>query len=170
MKFLPLIFCGLLSFSLLQGCASSSNPEIKLSNMQLRHLTTKEFQADNETTFKAVLSVLQDQNYIIKNADIDSGFISCEKQVDLDTNSNVVLMKLFVDTTYSEHNKILISATISQQSKDSSRVRLNIQSITVGDGVFANATEEATFITDNTIYTSLFNQISTEIARLKALE
>ena len=55
---------------LLIGC-SNSTPQ--LSQMQTREMTTKEIQANFKTTFKATMSVLQDQDYIIENTDFNSG-------------------------------------------------------------------------------------------------
>ena len=50
-------------------------PPPQLSPMQKRQLTTKLFECSFENAYRATLSILQDQGYIIKNTDMSSGLI-----------------------------------------------------------------------------------------------
>jgi len=66
------------SFALIIICFIGNiacTPEPQLSPMQVRQITTKLFDSDYETVYRACLTVLQDQGYIIKNTDMDSGLI-----------------------------------------------------------------------------------------------
>ncbi len=47
----------------------------KLSPMQKRQITTRMFECDYECGYRASLTILQDQGYVIKNTDMDSGLI-----------------------------------------------------------------------------------------------
>lgn len=162
-----LLFSLLLSILFLMGGCTNTQP--KLSQMQIREITTKELKGDYKTVFKATMTILQDQNYIIENADIDTGLISCEKVVEKETTTGDILMILFVDARHGASSKVNISATFTEISKQATRVRLNIQETVITKSSFGND-ENSIFITDKGIYDSLFNQIMVETERLKALK
>lgn len=163
-KILVGLLLGMIVF--LGGCTSS---QPKLSQMQIREITTKELEGDYKTVFKATMTILQDQNYIIKNADIETGLISCEKAVEKETTTGDVLMILFVDARYGVNSKVNVSATLTNLNKNVTRVRLNIQETVIEKSSFGND-EKSIFVTDKVIYDSLFNQITVETERLKALK
>lgn len=156
------------SIFLLIGASGCTTSQPKLSQMQIREITTKELGGDYKTTFKATMSVLQDQNYIINNASLDTGLISCEKIVEKETSTGDVLMILFVDTRYGSSSKINISAVLTGINKKTTKLRLNIQETTIEKSSFGTD-ETSIFVVEKEIYDSLFNQIKVEIERLKAL-
>ncbi|MGB9765839.1 MAG: hypothetical protein ACPLZD_10880 [Candidatus Saccharicenans sp.] len=69
------IYCLAFMLFLCLIISEACTPEPKLSPMQIRQITTKLFDSDYETVFRACLTVFQDQGYIIKNTDMDSGLI-----------------------------------------------------------------------------------------------
>lgn len=148
------------------GC---TNTQPQLSQMQVREITTKEIEGDYKTVFKATMTILQDQNYIINNAGLDTGLISCEKLVDKESSFGDVMMVLFVDARYGVSSKVNISATLTEVTKKVTKLRLNIQETVIEKGTFGN-NEKATFVMNKEIYDSLFNLISVETERLKALK
>lgn len=151
---------------LLGGCTSS---QPKLSQMQMREITTKEISGEYKLVFKATMTVLQDQNYIIHNANMDTGLISCEKSVKKETTAGDILMTLFVDSRYGAGSKVDVSATFTELTKNVTRVRLNIQETVIEKRSFGNDTNSV-FVANKEIYDSLFNQIMVETERLKALK
>lgn len=156
------------SIFLLIGATGCTSSEPKLSQMQIREITTKELRGDYKTTFKATMSILQDQNYIIKNASLDTGLISCEKIVEKETTTGDILMVLFVDSRYGSSSKVNISAVLTEMNKKTTKLRLNIQETVIEKSSFGTD-ETAVFVINKEIYDSLFNQIKVEIERLKAL-
>lgn len=64
-------FSIFLLLTILVGCATGP----QLSQMQIRQLTTKMIEGSYENVFRATMAVLQDQGYIIKNTDMNSGLI-----------------------------------------------------------------------------------------------
>ena len=152
---------------LLIGC-SNSTPQ--LSQMQIREMTTKEIQADFKTTFKATMSVLQDQDYIIENTDFNSGLIVAEKEVNKETTAGDVLMTIFVDLRHNRNGKVKVSATVASVSDNVTKLRINIQEKNIRRGTFGSADETITNIQDKRVYEVLFNQISTEVERMKAMK
>ncbi|CAL7906538.1 hypothetical protein [Fusobacterium necrophorum] len=148
------------------GC-SSTTPQ--LSQMQIREITTKEIEADFKTTFKATMSVLQDQDYIIENTDFDSGLIVAEKEANKETTAGDVLMVLFVDMRHRRSGKVRVSATVTEVTKETTKLRINIQEKSITKGTFNSGSEDIINIQDKKIYDTLFNQISTEVERIKAI-
>lgn len=62
------------------------------SQLQIREFQTKVFNTGNtEKVMKAMLNVLQDDDYIIKNAVLDLGIINAEKVVDIETFAGVMI-------------------------------------------------------------------------------
>ncbi|WP_338964951.1 hypothetical protein [Fusobacterium nucleatum] len=152
---------------LLIGC-SNSTPQ--LSQMQIREMTTKEIQANFKTTFKATMSVLQDQDYIIENTDFNSGLIVAEKEVNKETTAGDVLMTIFVDPRHNRNGKVKVSATVASVSDNVTKLRINIQEKNIRRGTFGSVDETITNIQDKRVYEVLFNQISTEVERMKAMK
>lgn len=156
-----------LSIVFLFGGCTNTKPQ--LSQMQIREITTKEIEGDYKTVFKATMAILQDQNYIINNASLDTGLISCDKNVEKETTGGDILMILFVDARHGASSRVNVSATLTELSKTVTKVRLNIQETIIQRSSYGNR-ESTVFLTNKEIYDSLFNQISVENERLKALK
>jgi len=62
----------ILGFMFFVGCAVQP----QLSPLQKRQITTRLFDAGYENTYRSILTVLQDQGYIIKNTDMNTGLIN----------------------------------------------------------------------------------------------
>lgn len=157
-------FMFLVSALFFVGCTSS---QPKLSQMQVREITTKELQGDYKTVFKAAMSVLQDQEYIIENTDFNSGLIVCTKEVNPDMSAGDVMMVLFVDMRHSRAAKVKVSATINEINDKVTSIRLNVQEIKVESGSFGNKKENVVNIQNKEVYDQIFNQIRVEVERRK---
>lgn len=135
-----------------------------MSTMQFREMTSKDINGDYRTIFKAVMTVLQDQDYIINNTDFDSGLIVCQKQVEKSQ-----MDKNFFELLFIVNSNINISATVTELNKTTSKVRLNIQEKTITYDEYNNV-ENVTNVKNPEIYNTLFNQIKLEVERLKAMK
>ncbi len=84
MKYLIFIFIILFSIN---GCTIVSTPkksEGEQTQLQVRQFQTREFDTnDIKLVMKALINVLQDDDFIIKNAVVDLGLISASKEIDL---------------------------------------------------------------------------------------
>lgn len=164
------LFCLLVGLSIFfVGCAGTK-PKVQLSQMQIREMTTKEIQGDFKTTFKATMSVLQDQDYIIENTDFNAGLIVAEKELNKETTAGDVLMVIFVDSKHKRSGKVKVSATLSSISDNVTKLRINIQEKNITKGSYGSSDEDIANIQDKKVYTVLFKQISTEVERLKAMK
>jgi len=69
---------------LLAGCVTQSITPPK-TQLEIRALQTREYEdRDTKMVMKALIDVLQDEGFMIKNADSNLGFISAQKEVDIE--------------------------------------------------------------------------------------
>lgn len=150
------------------SCVGAPSTSTNLSTMQVREMTTKEMHGSYKDVFKAVMTVLQDNDYILKSSDLGTGLVVAEKDIDPKMNAGDVMMKVFVDFTHRRNIQVRVSVTISEVSRGVSKVRLNIQEKNKGSGVFSSSSERNVNIQHKEVYLNLFNQIRTELERIKA--
>lgn len=149
----------------------SCTTEIQLSPMQIRQITTKMFDCRYETAYRASLTVLQDQGYIIKNTDMDSGLIVAN--VDRSTKTgNQVLQILLVGYAYDKGTEVEVSCIVNELNEFTSEIRINIQEVNYGRSSWLSGTskQDSKQIYNPEIFQSLFNDINVEIKRREAFE
>jgi hypothetical protein len=116
----------------LQGCAA---PEVKpeQSQLQIREFQSRTFETkDTKMVLKAMLNVLQDDGFIVKNADADLGLLTATKEVDV-TDTNAKAWSQFGSAlsgkpgaAYRKNSIIEASANISGYGSQT-KVRINFQ-------------------------------------------
>jgi len=150
---------------------SSCMPTPQLSPMQKRQITTRLFECSYENAYRASLTVLQDQGYIIKQTDMDSGLILA--MVDRKTaGGDQFLQALFLGHIPDKGTNIEVSCIANKINDDSTDIRLNIQEVKYGESSKFSGTsqQDSKQIWDPRIYESIFNDIRIEIARREAME
>lgn len=151
----------------ISGCAVQP----QLSPVQKRQLTTKLFDSSYETTYRAILTVLQDQGYIIKNTDMNTGLINATVDRKLDTDAQVAQVVMF--GAYGARGlQIDASFMVNKISESRTEVRLNMQETKYGQTSIWTGTSQKSVkqILEPEIYNQLFNEIRTEIKRREAME
>ena len=71
------------------GCAVTQ--VAPLTPLEIQQIQSRTFEADKETTFRSVVSVLQDLGYTIKSADLNTGFITAESAAESDKTSKLLI-------------------------------------------------------------------------------
>ncbi len=80
MKKSRLILASLLV--LCSGCAPKAQP--LQTQLQTREFQTRSYETnDMKMVMKALLNVLQDDGYIVKNANVDLGLLTATKEIDI---------------------------------------------------------------------------------------
>lgn len=70
-----LLVCG--------GCAQRSH-EVEMSQLQIREIQSRTFSSqDSKVVLKEMVNVMQDDQFIVKNASFDLGLLTGEKDVDI---------------------------------------------------------------------------------------
>ncbi len=147
----------------ISGCATT-NP--KISPMQIRQITTKQIDGDYENIYRASLTVLQDNGYIIKNTDMNSGLIVAN--VDRETSQASQFMQAFwVGYVYDKGTTVELSVMVNKLNEAASEIRINIQEINYTQFGGKNTIKQ---IYDEKLYNNLFNTIVTEVKRREAMK
>ena len=154
-------------FTLLIGILGSGCKTVpQLSPMQKRQLTTRVINGNHKMVFKSVMTVLQDNEYIIKEAKMDSGLITAEVNRESD-----FFTQLFTYSKYSgSSNKgtiVEVSAIVNELNASASEVRITIQ-----EKVYSSSggTTSSKQIYDQKIYKALFDSIIVEVKRKEAMQ
>jgi len=161
---LPAMVTGLCLF--LCGCAAGP----KLTPMQIRQLTVRQIDGSYENTYRATMTVLQDNGYVIKNTDMDSGLIV--GTIDKETSGGSQFMQaLFAGHVEDKGRVYEASCMVGKLSDTTSEVRINIQETTYGQSSAFSGTskQKAKQIYDQETYAALFNAITIEVKRREAL-
>ncbi|HRT61843.1 MAG TPA: hypothetical protein P5551_05730 [Syntrophales bacterium] len=123
-----LIFICCLTLFVTYGCATTG-PTTEKTQLQIREFQTRSYSnCDSKMVMKAMLNVLQDDGYIVKNAVTDMGLLSAEKTVDVQNLGEAVAMAFFagVHARWKKASVVECTANVSDYGKQT-RVRVNFQ-------------------------------------------
>ncbi len=157
------------SLLFMMGCASTP-PQPTLSPMQIRQMSTKEFNGNYKQVMKSTIVVLQDQGYIIQNTDFNTGLIFAEKDVEKEATSQEAWDRILIGhaAKVTKGAKIKVTATVDERSSVVSEVRFNAQQVDIKGNTFGDSMGSPVAIQDPIVYKSLFDQITVELERTKA--
>lgn len=144
----------------LVGCASAPQP--KMTQLQLRELQTRTFEtADAKLVMKAMLNVLQDDGFVVKNAVMDLGLLSATKEVDLEDKRQSGWVKFFAgdEAVYTKNMEMEASANVTILGKQA-QVRVNFQKKVYNN---KGAVEKIESIQDAEYYQDFFSKVSKAI-------
>lgn len=133
--FTKICFCLMLLME--SGCGTTSMPGMLLdkkapqkTQLEIRQMQTRTYQIkDRKLVMKAMLNVLQDDDFIIEQVNMDLGFFNAQKEVDVE-NSGEKFWQTFwwgkAYATYKKNQIIDVTANISEFGDDM-RVRVNFR-------------------------------------------
>lgn len=122
MKFLVLVLITLVS------CIQVPQKPLR-SQLEVRELQTREYTAkDLKQVMKAVIGALQDDGFIIRNADKELGFINASRELDVMNPNTAMWAQIFEgqNARYQKTSIMEASANVSEFGKDV-RVRIVFQ-------------------------------------------
>jgi len=138
--------------------------------MQKRQLTTRVLNGSYEDTFRATLTVFQDQNYVIRNTDMQSGLIVAG--VDrAESGGSQFAQALILGYVANKGTEVEISCMVNKLSTDATEIRLNIQEASYGQSsAWSGSSKQNTKqIFDPILFRNLFNEIEIELRRRQAI-
>lgn len=112
----------------LVACATTGVAPQK-TQLQIRQFQTRNYETnDIKMVMKALLNVLQDDGFIVKNAVPDLGLLSAEKSVDIENKGEAFLAALFAgaNAVWKKASVIECTANVSEFG-NTTRVRANFQ-------------------------------------------
>jgi len=134
-----LVVLGLLSL-ILSGCAELAYRTVKgamaagkveeegppKSQLQIRELQTRMYDTpDTKMVLKTMLSVLQDDGFIVKEANVELGLLSATKDVSVESKG-AAFWGSFFDVAWEKNAIVEATANVSEFGKQT-RVRVNFQ-------------------------------------------
>jgi len=122
-----LVFVVAIAF-VIAGCATTGVQPEK-TQLQIREFQTKSYETkDSKMVMKAMLNVLQDDGFIVKNAVLDLGLLVAEKTVDVE-NSGEAFLAVFFEGANARWKKASIIECTGNVTEfgDTVKVRVNFQ-------------------------------------------
>ncbi len=110
------------------GCASTGSAvDPRMTQLGIRSFQTRTYDTtDTLMVMKALLNVLQDEFYIVKNADTTLGLITATKEVDLEDRGFFSRLFRDEDDRWKKHCLVECSGNVSSFGSQT-RVRMNFQ-------------------------------------------
>ena len=147
-----------LAAAVLAGCATDGGPQAAppRTQVELRHFQTRSFAVEQgRVVLKAMVNVLQDLGYIIKNADADLGIVTAEKWANvLHTNKEIKRARK-KDLTLAQTVVTECTANVTEYGKEC-RVRLTFQRRVLGP---AGVLMGVHVIDDAAFYQAFFSKV-----------
>lgn len=112
---------------LFAGCATTGAP--KKTQLEMREFQTRTFETpDALGVLKAMVNVLQDDGYIIRDANTDLGLLSATKEVDVESTGEAFVAALFAgnNARWAKNSIFDVTANVSQYG-ETCRVRVTFQ-------------------------------------------
>lgn len=141
------------------GVACVQDMEPPKTQLQIREFQTRAYQTnDMKMALKAVLNVLQDDGYIVKQADSDLGFLTAAKEVDVASG----MTRFFAafssnhDNTWASNKVIECTCNVTVFNDQETRVRVNFLSKVMNN---KGGVEEVRQIDDPVFYQDFFAKV-----------
>jgi len=111
---------------LILGCVP---PAPQKTQLEIREFQTRSYDTtDTKMVMKALLNVLQDDGFIVKNASVDLGLITATKEIDVEDKGEAFIALLFAGekARYKKNSTIECSGNVSEFGSQT-KVRVNFQ-------------------------------------------
>ncbi len=138
---------------------SCEPPPPPLTQLEIRQFQTRTYETtDTKMVMKAMLNVLQDDAFIIKNAQLDLGLLSASKEMDIENSSMATFHALFSspDNRWKKNQIIEMSGNVSEFGT-TTKVRVNFQQKTLDN---MGGTVNVSQILDPEFYQDFFIKVS----------
>ena len=146
-----------LSSFLIFGCVKGGVEQTK-TQLQIREFQTKNYETkDTKMVMKAMLNVLQDDGYIVKNAVSDMGLLTAEKTIDVEDKGQAFMATLFAGqhAKWNKASVIECSGNISEFGNHV-KVRVNFQVKTIDN---KGGIAEVKVVEDENYYQEFFSKV-----------
>lgn len=110
------------------GCATTGVTPQK-TQLQIREFQTRTYDTnDTKMVLKAMLNVLQDEGYIVQNANVELGLLTATKEIDIENKGEAFLALFFMGANARwKKNSIIESTANVSEFGTQARVRVNFQ-------------------------------------------
>lgn len=149
----------IMAAALIAGLASAPVPAAakkkeEISALALQQLQSKDFEADKNTTFAAVMTVLQDEGYRVQTGDRETGLITATG-----SGKKKLTWLPFVGFGTSKKTPV-VTAFVEDLGPQVTRVRLNFVMAKIKANAYGGDLGDEEPITDAAVYTDAFEKVS----------
>ena len=142
------------------GCGSA--PKTQKTQLQIREFQTRTYtDVDSKIVLKAMLNVLQDDGFIVKNAVPELGLLTASREIDIENKGEAFAASLFkgVNARWQKNSIVEASSNVTE-IKDGCKVRVNFQQKILDNkgGIL-----KIEHIDEQKFYQTFFNKVSKSI-------
>ncbi len=114
------------------GCATATTTPPK-TQLEIREFQTRNYAVkDSKMVMKSVLNVLQDDGYIVKNANVELGLLTATKEIDVESKGEAFVATLFAGAQARWKKNTIIECSVNVgEYGNQTRVRVNFQKKTM---------------------------------------
>lgn len=163
MKKVLLLLCNVV---LLSSCATQM---ITKSPVEVRMMTTKQFESDQDMVFKSIISLLQSESYIVDQADKETGLINASKRIE---NQNAAAQRFWLGVSKDANtSKAMFYVEEINDSVTEVKISMYEGSESSQNGYWGqvNKSNKEQMIYEPKIYQEWFMSLQAEIERRKAM-
>lgn len=148
---------------------SCATQMVTKSPAEVKMMTTKQFETDQDLVFKSVISLLQSESYIVERADKETGLINGSKRIE---NKNAAMQRFLVGTS-KDANTSKVMFYVEAINNDLSEVKITLYegAETSSNSYWGavNKQNNEKMIYEPRVYQEWFSSLQAEIERRKAL-
>lgn len=143
---------------ILVNCAAGANVETEKTQLQIREFQTKTYDTnDTKMVMKAIFNVLQDDGYIVQQAEPELGLLTATKETDIESGWEKFFATLGEGSRGRWSKNLIIAATANvSEFGDQTRVRVNFQAKKLDN---QGGTLEIHQIEDEQFYRDFFSKV-----------
>ncbi|KGE16059.1 hypothetical protein [Sphingobacterium deserti] len=156
----------LCAIALLSSCATQM---ITKSPAEVKMMTTKQFESDQDLVFKSVISLLQSESYIVDRADIGVGLINASKRLE---NRNANMQRALWGTSKDANtSKAMFYVEGINDAVTEVKITLYEGAESSRNGYWGQVNKDTKeqMIYESPVYQAWFQNLQAEIERRKAL-
>lgn len=123
------MYCAIAVVALgLAGCTMPGQQDVQQTQLQEREYQTRLFDTtDQKAVMKALLGALQDDGFVISQANTDLGLLSAQKEVEVKNEGEAFMATLLAGSEATYQNNAIQEATANVTAfGQQTRVRLNV--------------------------------------------
>jgi hypothetical protein len=156
-------------YSIIVLLFASCSTTKQLSPIEVKSMTTRQIEADYDVTFRAVVSLLQSEGFLVETVNKEVGLINASKRVD---NKNAAAQRFLLGTSKDASTAKAVF-NIEEINKETVEVKLTIYegSISSSNSYWGtkNTDVKDSMVQDATVYNNWFNSLRAEVERRKVL-
>jgi len=154
MKPSHVLLAGLLATGL--GACGPTQPQ--KTQLQIREFQTRSYDTnDTKMVMKAMLNVLQDEGFIVKNANTEIGMLTATKEMDVQNTGSAVMLSLLAgaNARWDKNSIVECSANVTEFGQQT-KVRATFQTKTMNN---KGEVTDIHIIDDEAFYRDFFSKV-----------